>query len=166
MSHPVERIPIALQGRYDEIVALTDVFCEKHLTEEYRDLCRRMAATLCRKRPSPVISGPARSWACGIAYAVGRVNFLFDRHQTPHMRADMLCEHFGVSQKTGSAKSGAILTLLKISLMDPRCSLRSQLAENPMAWMLEVNGFIVDARQMPRDFQEEAFRGGFIPFIP
>jgi hypothetical protein len=36
-----------------------------------------------------------------------------------------------------------------------------RMAENPMAWMLEVNGYIVDARQMPRDFQEEAFRRGF-----
>lgn len=35
-----------------------------------------------------------------------------------------------------------------------------------MAWMLEVSGYIVDARQMPRDFQEEAFRRGFIPYIP
>jgi hypothetical protein len=125
-----------------------------------------MTATLCRKRPSPLNSGPALSWACGIAYAVGRVNFLFDKHQTPHMRADVLCEHFRVSQKTGSAKSTAILTLLKIGAMDPRWSLPSQLAENPMAWLLEVNGFIVDARQMPRDFQEEAFRRGFIPYIP
>lgn len=161
-----ERIPIALQPRYDEITELTDAVCAQHLTDEYRDLCRRMAATLCRKRPSPLINGPARSWACGIAYAVGRINFLFDRHQTPHMRADVLCEHFRVSPKTGSAKAGTIITLLKIGAMDPRWSLPSQLGENPMAWMLEVNGYIVDARQMPRDFQEEAFRRGFIPYIP
>ncbi|MGF6812938.1 hypothetical protein OKW30_008155 [Paraburkholderia sp. Clong3] len=166
MLHPTERIPVALQGRYDEIITLTDAVCAQHLTDEYRDLCRRMAATLCRKRPSPLINGPARSWACGIAYAVGRVNFLFDRHQTPHMRADVLCEHFRVSPKTGSAKASGIVTLLKIGAMDPRWSLPSQLAENPMAWMLEVNGYIVDARQMPRDFQEEAFRRGFIPYIP
>jgi hypothetical protein len=164
MPHPTERIP--LQGRYAEIIALTDAVCEQHLTDEYQDLCRRMAATLCRKRPSPLINGPAHSWACGIAYTAGRVNFLFDRHQTPHMRADVLCEHFRVSPKTGSAKSTAIVKLLKIGAMDPHWSLPSRLAENPMAWMLEVNGFIVDARQMPRDFQEEAFRRGFIPYIP
>ena len=49
-----ERVPAALQGKYDEIVALTDQCCQQHLNEEYRDLCRRMVAKLCRKRPSPV----------------------------------------------------------------------------------------------------------------
>ncbi|WP_268119852.1 DUF6398 domain-containing protein [Methylobacter sp. YRD-M1] len=52
-----EQVPAALQGKYDEIVALTDQFCQQHLNEEYRSLCRRMAAKLCRKRPSPVATG-------------------------------------------------------------------------------------------------------------
>jgi hypothetical protein len=38
--------------------------------------------------------------------------------------------------------------------------------ENPMAWMIQVNGLIVDARQTPREIQEEAFRRGPIPYIP
>ena len=35
-----------------------------------------------------------------------------------------------------------------------------------MAWMIEINGFIVDARNLKREFQEEAFRKGLIPYIP
>jgi hypothetical protein len=58
-----ERVPAALQGKYDEIVALTDQFCQQHLTEEYRELCRRMVAMLCRKRPSPVVTGKTNTWA-------------------------------------------------------------------------------------------------------
>lgn len=108
-----ERVPKALRDRYHEITTLTD---------EYRDLCRRLVATLCRKRPSPLVNGPARSWACGVAYAIGRVNFLFDKTQQPHMRADALCQHFGLSVQTGSARSSTIVNLLKISQMDPRWS--------------------------------------------
>jgi hypothetical protein len=67
-----ERVPAALQGKYDEIVALTDQFCQQHLNEEYRDLCRRMVAKLCRKRPSPVATGKTNTWACGIVYSVDR----------------------------------------------------------------------------------------------
>ena len=52
-----ERVPAAIQGKHDEIVALADGFCQQHLNEEYRKLCRRMAATLCRKRPPP-------AWIC------------------------------------------------------------------------------------------------------
>ena len=161
-----ERVPAALQGKYDEIVTLTDRFCQQHLTEEYRDLCRRMAAILCRKRPSPLVTGKPNTWACGIVYAVGRVNFLFDKSQTPHMRADELCPHFSLSPKTGSAKSTAIMELLKIGPMDPKWTLPSRLADNPMAWLIEVNGLIVDARKAPREIQEEAFRRGWIPYLP
>src|SRR6266702_5247492 len=80
-----ERVPGAMQNRYCEITALTDAFCAQHLSDEYCDLCRRLVATLCRKRPSPLVNGPARSWACGVAYAIGRINFLFDKSQKPHM---------------------------------------------------------------------------------
>ncbi|WP_175924551.1 DUF6398 domain-containing protein [Burkholderia latens] len=163
---PGERVPIAMQDRYHEITALTDALCTEHLTDEYRDLCRRLVATLCRKRPSPLATGPARSWACGVAYAIGRINFLFDKSQKPHMRADALCAHFGLSTQTGSARSGAILKLLKIGQLDPRWSLPSQLARNPLAWLIEIDGLIVDARRIPRNLQEEAFRQGVIPFIP
>jgi len=50
--------------------------------------------------------------------------------------------------------------------MDPRWSLPSKLDENPMAWLIQVNGFMVDARYVPRPIQEEALRKGLIPYIP
>ena len=161
-----ERVPAALQGRYDAIVALTDACCQAHLNAEYRDGCRRMTAKLCRKRPSPLLTGKPNTWACGIVYALGRVNFLFDPSQTPTMRADDLCAHFGLSASTGSAKAKAILDLLKSGQADPHWTLPSRLAANPMAWMIQVNGFLLDARHASRDIQEEAFRRGLIPFLP
>ena len=42
-------------------------------------------------------------------------------------------------------------------------SLRDQ---NPLTWMAEVNGLLVDLRQMPREVQEIAFEKGMIPYIP
>ena len=44
--------------------------------------------------------------------------------------------------------------------------LPSRLADNPLVWMVEVNGFVVDVRMIPRDVQEEAHRLGLIPFVP
>ena len=35
-----------------------------------------------------------------------------------------------------------------------------------MAWMIQVNGFLVDARFLKREIQEEALRQGLIPYIP
>ena len=31
-----------------------------------------------------------------------------------------------------------------------------------MSWMIEINGFIVDARYLKRKYQEEAFRKGSV----
>jgi len=51
-----------------------------------------MAAVLSRDRPSPLDSGLARSWAGGIVYALGRVNFLSDASREPHMTMSELCK--------------------------------------------------------------------------
>ncbi|MCL5285664.1 MAG: DUF6398 domain-containing protein [Nitrospirae bacterium] len=161
-----DRVPAALQERYHEVIALTDKCCQELLTQEYGDLCRKMAASLCRKRPSPLISGKASTWACGIVYSIGRVNFLFDKSQTPYLRADELCGHFGLSTSTGTAKSKAIMDILNVGLMDPVWTLPSRQADNPMAWLIMVNGTVVDARAMPKEIQEEAIRRGLIPSLP
>jgi hypothetical protein len=56
--------------------------------------------------------------------------------------------------------------LLKIGLMDVHWTLPSRIDDNPMAWLVSVNGFIVDARSLPRPLQEEAYRKGLIPYLP
>jgi hypothetical protein len=159
-------VPEVMQSRYDEISALTDVLCREKLNEEYAQVCREMTATLARKRPSPLTSGHAKSWACAIAYTVGAINFLFDKSQTPHLCADELCAWFGLSKSTGGNKSRQIKQMLKIDLMDSQWTLPSRLDDNPIAWMVTVNGLIMDARSLPSPLQEEAYRKGLIPYIP
>lgn len=161
-----ETVPEAMKSRYDEIVALIDVFCEEHLNAEYAQVCRQMAATLARKRPSPLLGGRPKTWAAAIVHTVGSVNFLFDKTQTPHMRADDLAELFGLSKSTVGNKSKEIRDILDIGVFDPDWTLPSKIDDNPMAWMISVNGFILDARHAPRPIQEEAYRKGLIPYLP
>src|SRR5262249_23433380 len=103
-----ERVPKPMQETFNAIIALTDAFCRAHLDEEYAQLARQATAALCRKRPSPLATGPLKTWACGIVYALGSANFLFDKSQQPTMRAADLCSGFGVSQSTGSTKAKAV----------------------------------------------------------
>jgi hypothetical protein len=42
----------------------------------------------------------------------------------------------------------------------------SLVAKNPLVWMAQVNGLMVDLRNMPREVQEIAFVKGLIPYIP
>ena len=161
-----DSVPARMRPYYDDLVRRTDAVCREHLDDDYAQLCRRMAAALCRKRPSPVTRGRIDSWACGIAYAIGSVNFLGDRTQTPHMRLADLCGLFGVSPATGAAKAAEIRRLFKLRPMDPRWYRPSRLDDNLLAWLISVDGLPVDARHAPREIQEEALRLGLIPYLP
>ena len=159
-------VPKSMQPTYGAITALTDAFCRDHLDEDYRDLAQRMTAALCRKRPSPLTSGQPRTWACGIVYVLGQINFLTDPSTQPYMTTADLCTRFGVGQSTASAKARVISQSLNTTRLDPQWSLPSLLDQNPLVWMAEVNGMVVDLRDMPREVQEIAFEKGMIPYIP
>jgi hypothetical protein len=158
--------PAAARAAHDRIVALTDAFCREHLDDEYAALSRKLAGVLARKRPSPLTRGKPESWASGIVRVVGWVNFLGDPSQPHHMKMTDIDRGFGVSEATGSAKATAIRSLLRLRPFDPEWTLPGLMEQNPMAWMIQVNGLIADARHLPREIQEEAFRKGLIPYLP
>jgi Domain of unknown function (DUF6398) len=155
-----------MRATYDAIVALTDHVCRDHLDDEYRELARLMAAALCRKRTSPVTLGQPRTWACAIIYVLGQINFLSDRSTKPYMTMADVCAAFGVGQSTASVKARVISQTLKTHQLDPKWSLQRLLDANPLVWMAEINGIVVDLRHMPREVQEIAFHEGMIPYIP
>ncbi|TAK28612.1 MAG: hypothetical protein EPO21_22670 [Chloroflexota bacterium] len=155
-----------MRPTFDAVTALTDAFCREHLTDEYTQLCRKLAAALARKRPSPLLQGKIQTWACAIVYAIGQNNFLFDKSEEPYMSADELCPPFGISKSTAGAKAKVVRDAVKMGFYDPEWTLPSRIGDNPMAWFIQVDGLIVDARHMPREIQEEAFRKGLIPYLP
>jgi len=161
-----QSIPEAIREKHDAVLKLLEDFCRANLNDEYAVLCVRLLGVLARKRPSPLVNGTAAAWACGVVRAIGYVNFLDDNSQQPHMKSAEIDKQFGVSTGTGQGRSKTIRDLLKMSPFDPDWTLPSQMDSNPMAWMIQVNGIIVDARRMPRDIQEEAFERGMIPYLP
>jgi len=148
------------------VVQMTDAFCKAHLNEEYADACRELAGVLARKRPSPLLRGKLEGWASGIVRTIGRANFLDDPSQTPHLKLPMIDRAFGVAESTGQGKSKLIRKMLKIHQFDPKWTLPSRLDDNPLVWMLEVNGFLMDIRDAPREAQVVAYEKGLIPYIP
>jgi hypothetical protein len=164
MSFEDLRIPVALRDRAQQIMEVTDVACREHLDEEYGRLTRRLVARLARKRPSPLTRGDVRIWAAGAIYAVGQVNFLFDRTQTPHLTAKQLADALGVVQTTTANKAGIINRSLDIGVFEPDLTRVAMIEQHPMAWLVELEGgFLVDARTLPLELQEEARRRGLIP---
>jgi hypothetical protein len=159
-------VPPSLRARVNEIAALTTAFATEHLDGEYAVLCRRMAATLARLRPTPIERGEARTWAATIVYAVGWVNFLADPSQRPHMTTAELAARAGVGQSTIALRFREVRDALALMPMDPTWTRPSGMMDNPLAWMVLVDGMLVDVRDLPRELQEEALRVGAIPFLP
>lgn len=160
------RIPEPLRRRVEQIFELTDPFCAEHLDAEYCDLVQKLIGKLARKRPSPLEHGEVRVWAGAGLYAVGSVNFLFDPKQQLHLTTDQLSTLTGVPKRTLAAKSKVICEVLDILPLEPEFCRRELLGSNPLLWLIKVDGFIVDARTMPPEVQEEARRRGLIPELP
>ena len=161
-----ERIPKAMAEKFAAVTALTDAFCARYLDEEYRLLIHRVVGALARKRPSPLSSGKENVWAAAAVHAVGRINFLDDPSQDPHCKPKVIYEFFGIAESTGQNKSKAIRELLKMGQFSHQWMLPSRLADNPVVWILQVNGLMVDIRTAPLELQQLAYEKGLIPFIP
>jgi hypothetical protein len=169
VSQPMDRtlaklkVPVELRPRVSEILAITGEVSAAHLDEEYGELCSVLVGRLARKRPSPLARGGTRIWAAGAIYAVGRVNFLFDPSQQPHLSGDQLARCVGVVKTTMANKAALIVKALNIGIFESDLTRVAMLEQHPLTWMVMVNGFIVDARTLPPEIQDEARRRGVIP---
>ena len=82
------------------------------------------------------------------------MNFLFDE-QSPHLTAREVYAGFA------EASFG-----IGMGPFDSEWTLPSLIDANPAAWMVIVNGIVVDVRTMPRELQEAAYSQGLIPHLP
>ncbi len=133
MTKPAgEKVPKQMQFKFDEITAITDAFCQQHLNAEYADMSRQLTAALCRIDPSPLLKGKAKSWACGIVHALGKVNNLFSHYHPPYMKPSELYELFSVGKGTGAAKSKEIRQLMNMHQWNLNWCLPSRLEKHPL----------------------------------
>jgi hypothetical protein len=167
MDDLLKKIPAKQRDAFAAIVALTDQVCRDHLDADYGRLAREMTLVLSRKRAVLDISrGQPKTWAAGIIHALGYVNFLHDPSFPPHMTSPDLAKAFGVAQNTMSDKSKTIRDALGIVSMDPDWCVPHLLADNPLVWMLQVDGLLMDIRRAPLEIQRQAYVQGLIPYIP
>jgi len=165
LNELMKGLPDAYTDRFTEVVERTDAFCAAHLDDAYKRLCRELAAAACRQELA-ILSGRPASWAAGVVYAVGRVNFLTDPSQSPHMTSKDLAKGIGVSVSNMQAKSRVLWDGLELMPFHPDWSLPGTMDDNPLVWMLSVNGFVMDIRTAPCEAQVAAYEAGLIPYIP
>jgi hypothetical protein len=112
------------------------------------------------------VNSGGRQGTAAVLSVIARANFLFDKTQVPHCTPDKLAKACGVSYSAAAAKARRIEDLLDIVPMDPRWTPPSRLRDNPLVWLIEINGVVLDARSLPKEIQEKAVAAGAIPFLP
>lgn len=134
---------IVVEEKAKKLIEMTSDFSDKYLDEDYKHLCEKLILKMKRKRTVPFASGKLEIWAAAIIYALGRVNFLFDKSFKPYATADDICDYFETSKSTTSQKAKLILDTFKMSYYDEEFSTERMKGNNPFAKMAVVNGFIV-----------------------
>lgn len=142
-----------MRPRVAEMLAITDECCAACLDREYAELAGELVARLARKRPSPLARGDVRIWAAGALYALGQINFLFDRSQQPHLTADQLAGQLGVVKTTMANKATTIRRTLDLDHYEPGLTRQSLYHDPPLAWIVQA---------LPAALQAAARRRGLI----
>ncbi len=145
-----------------QLLELTGEFCAQHLNDDYKQLCEKVILKMKRKRQVPFLSGRANTWAASIIYALGQINFLFDRDTKPYVSPDDIANHFGLSKSTIGQKAKKIRDMFKMGYFDSEFSTREVAASNPLKNMVMIDGLIVPADMLEPEVQEELRRRGII----
>ena len=137
-----------------KLVEMTGKFCQEFLDDDYRQLCEKLIMKMARKRAVPFLSGRMEIWAAAVVYALGSINFLFDKSFKPFATAEDICNFFGTTKSTTSQKAKVIRDMFKMGYFDPEFSTAHTREKSPFSNLVMINGLIVDERSLPPEVQE------------
>lgn len=135
------------------LVEKVSEYCQENLDEEYLQLCMKLINKLSRKRDVPFLSGKLETWAAAVVYAIGQINFLFDKKFAPYASANDISAYFGVNKSTVSGKAKAIRDMFKMGYFDKEFSTSKMKRSNPLADMVMIDGCIVPKSMLPPEIQ-------------
>jgi len=143
-------------------------FCTQNLDDDYLQLCEKLIKKMGRKREVPFQRGQLEIWAAAVVYAIGSINFLFDKSFEPFMTGEQICDYFGQKVSTVSSKAKIIKDMFKLRYYDPDFSTKKMSDSNPFNNYVMVDGFIQSLDSLPEEFQkmvkDARSRGGDIQF--
>jgi len=157
-----------IKEKEKQLLKMTQAFCACELNEDYSQLCAKLIKKMGRKREVPFQRGRLEIWSAAVVYAIGSINFLFDKSFEPYMTAAQICEYFGANTTTVSQKARKIKDMFDMWYYDPEFSTQGMSDSNPFNNMVMVDGFIVPMDTLPDDLQQMVkdarARGGDIEF--
>lgn len=141
--------------RADEIakalIEMTSKYCDEFLDDDYKQLCIKMIEKMSRKRNIPFLSGRIEIWASAIIYAIGSINFLFDKSFNPFVTGEDISFYFNASKSTTAQKAKIIRDMFKLGYYDTEFSTKYISEQNPMKDLVMINGLIVNKNSLHRE---------------
>jgi len=138
-----------------QLISLTTEFCEQHLDDEYEQLGEKLIRKMSRKRNVPYLSGGIEIWAAGVIYALGQINFLFNRSFEPYATHDDICDYFGTNKSTTSQKAKFIRDMFKMRYGNDEFLTERNKKDTPFGKSMMINGLIVPIDLLESESQEE-----------
>ncbi len=106
----------------DEVIELVNMFSDDYLNDEFRSLCLNLVLKLSQNPDVSLNRGKTESWAAGVIYVIGQLNFLFDPITEYYISNDLVASYFNVSKQTLWNKARDIRRLLNLKLGDEEFS--------------------------------------------
>ena len=145
---------VLIEEKMDKLIEMTTGFCETYLDTDYKQLCEKLIQKMSRKRNIPFLSGRVEIWAAAIVYAIGSINFLFDKSFKPYATAEDICRYFGTTKSSTLQKAKVIRDMFGLNYWDKEFSTTHMKETNPFSNMVMVNGLIVPKKFLSPEIQE------------
>jgi hypothetical protein len=122
----------------------TSRYCQEYLNEDYKDLCKKLIEKMARKRECPFMRGNLDIWSAAVVYAIGSVNFLFDKNTEPYRSADDICKFFGTKKSTTGQKASLLRDMFKMHYFDTEFSTQEIKESSPFDQLeISESGLII-----------------------
>lgn len=143
-----------IKQKEEKLLEMTGAFCAQQLDEEYFQLCEKLIKKLGRKRDVPFQRGKLEIWAAAVVYAIGSINFLFDKSFEPYITPDQINDFFGTKKSTVSSKASAIKDMFDLWHFNTEFSTQRITDSNPFNNLVMVDGLIVPMDTLPENLQQ------------
>ena len=141
-----------IKAKEKQLLDMVESFSKEHINKEYGELCSSLVKKMGRKHTVPFKRGKIEIWASAVIYAIGQINFLFDKSFEPYVTPDEICDYFNTKKSTVSSKAKIIRDMFNIEYYDDEFSTEHMKDSNPLKDMImDDNGMIIPKSMLYED---------------
>jgi tetratricopeptide (TPR) repeat protein len=145
-----------IKAKEKQLLDMVESFSKENIDEEYMELCSSLVKKMGRKHDVPFKRGKIEIWASAVIYAIGQINFLFDKSFEPYVTPDEICDYFNTKKSTVSDKAKKIREMFNMGHYDKEFSTNHMNDSNPMKDMVMTEeGLIVPKSMLYEDDEDD-----------